>query len=203
MNRRTILLVVALCVLVWASLGTAAAAASPSSLPATAASSPTPNAPTRAAWTFAVYANEDNDLDYTWRQFTLRQLRALPANADVNVVAMVDWPAGKGVQLLRFSGRKVTVVASWPDKDFGSGETFEWFLKQVAGRYPSDHLAVDICDHGYGWRYVSYDATSNRDITMPELRSAIQRAAVPIDLLCFDACNMANIEAVHEIGRWA
>ena len=207
MKRRTILLVVALCVLVWASLGTVAAAASPAPLPVAPvapvapATGSAPTAPTHAAWTFAVYANEDNDLDYTWQQFTLKQLRALPANADVNVVAMVDWPGGKGVQLLRFSGRKVTVVASWPDKDFGAGATFEWFLKQVAARYPSDHLGVDVCDHGYGWRYVSYDATSNRDITMPELRSAIQRAAVPIDLLCFDACNMANIEAVHEIGR--
>ena len=106
----------------------------------------------------------------------------------------------KGVQLLQFSGGKVTVVASWPDKDFGSGATFEWFLKQVANRYPSDHLAVDICDHGYGWRYVSCDFTSHDRITMPELRTAIRRAATPIDILCFDACNMANIEAVSEFA---
>ena len=58
-----------------------------------------------------------------------------------------------------------------------------------------------MCDHGYGWRYISYDATSDHDIAMPALRTAIQRAATPIDILCFDACNMANIEAVHEIGR--
>ena len=187
MRRHTILVLAALGTLLCALPSTAAAASSA--------------APKHASWTFAMYANGDNDLEYTWPQFTLRALRALPANADVNVVAMIDWRSvKKGVQLLRFSGGKVTVVASWPDKDFGSGATFAWFLKLIARRYPSDHLAVDIWDHGYGWRYVSDDFTSNDRITMPELRSAIRRAAAPIDILCFDACNMANIEAVSEIG---
>ena len=174
------------------------AAESPAGAPA---QMPTPAASPKASWTFAVYANGDNNLEYTWPQFTRRQLQALPANADVNVVALIDWRSVKrGVQLLQFSGRKVTVVASFPDKDFGSGATFAWFLKLVARRYPSTHLAVDIWDHGYGWRYVSDDFTSNDRITMPELRNAIRAAAVPIDVLCFDACNMANVEAVSEIG---
>jgi photosystem II stability/assembly factor-like uncharacterized protein len=173
----------------------------PAQAPAPAASSPAATAPSPTSWTFAVYANGDNNLEYTWPQFTLRALRALPANADVNVVAMIDWHSvKKGVQLLQFSGGKVTVVASWPDKDFGAEATFTWFLKQIATRYPSTHLAVDIWDHGYGWRYISDDFTSNDRITMPELRNAIRAAAVPIDVLCFDACNMANVEAVSEIG---
>ncbi len=219
MKGRTILAAAALCVLFCASPSTAATASSPAvlssppSVPASGApdigptpagtltQTPAPTATKRAAWTFAVYANEDNDLEYSWKQFTLPALRALPANAAVNVVVMVDWRGiKKGVQLLQFSGRSVKVVASWPDRDFGSGATFEWFLKQVASRYPSDHLAVDICDHGYGWRYVSRDLTSHDRITMPELRNALHRAAVPIDILCFDACNMANVEAVSELG---
>ena len=79
MKRRTILVLAALGTLLCALPSTAAAASSA--------------APRHAAWTFAVYANEDNDLQYSWPQFTRRALRALPANADVNVVAMVDWPA--------------------------------------------------------------------------------------------------------------
>ncbi len=202
MNRPTILVLAALGALLCAWPSTAAAAASAAASAAAASSAAASSAaPRHAAWTFAMYANEDNDLQYTWPQFTLRALRALPANADVNVVAMVDWRSvKKGVQLLKFTGGKVTVAASWPDKDFGSGATFEWFLKQVASRYPADHLAVDICDHGYGWRYVSRDFTSHDRITMPELRTAIKRAATPIDILCFDACNMANIEAISEFA---
>jgi len=126
MKRRTVLAATALCLLLWAAPGAAATSALPKSAAASTGASPkrdpgldagprhvstpaprpTPaaGAPKRAAWTFAVYANEDNDLEYTWQQFTLRALRALPANAAVNVVVMVDWrSAGKGVQLLRFS----------------------------------------------------------------------------------------------------
>ena len=225
MRRRIVLVLATLGLLLWAVAGTATAA-SPTATPpppasptpftqaspgdasaaATARESPLPAAaataaPKRVAWTVAIYANADNDLEYTWPRFTLPALRELPANADVNVVALIDWRSAKrGVQLLQLSGRSVKVVASWPDKDFGAGATFTWFLKEVATRFPSDHLCVDVWDHGYGWRYVSYDATSDDDITMPELRNALHRAAVPIDVLCFDACNMANIEAVNEIG---
>jgi photosystem II stability/assembly factor-like uncharacterized protein len=214
MRRHTVFAAVTLCLLccIWPAVATAATAGAPSSpapgAPLVSASAqalaaaPSPaSAASPTSWTFAVYANGDNNLEYTWPQFTLRALRALPANADVNVVAMIDWHSvKKGVQLLQFSGDKVTVVASWPDKDFGAGTTFTWFLRQIATRYPSTHLAVDIWDHGYGWRYVSDDFTSNDRITMPELRNAISAAAVPIDVLCFDACNMANVEAVSEIG---
>jgi photosystem II stability/assembly factor-like uncharacterized protein len=154
-----------------------------------------------ASWTYAIYANEDNDLEYTWWRYTLPDLRAIPASTAVNVVAMVDWSSvGKGVQLLKFSAGKVTVIASWPDKDFGSGNTFKWFLQQINTRFPAQHLAVDICDHGYGWRYVSWDETSQDQITMPQLRAAIRNAGVPLDILAFDACNMADLEVAYDMS---
>ena len=154
-----------------------------------------------ASWTYAIYANEDNDLEYTWARFTLPALKAIPASSAVNVVAMVDWSSvGKGVQLLKFSGGAVTVVASWPDKDFGSGATFKWFLQQIDARFPAQHMAVDVCDHGYGWRYVSWDDTSQNEITMPQLRAAITGAGVPLDILAFDACNMADIEVAYDMS---
>lgn len=166
------------------------------------AAAPVPAAPAPAAWTVALFVNADNDLDYTWWRFTLPALKALPANAQVNVVAMVDRP-GKagGVRLVQVSGRKTRTVASWPERNFGSGKTLKWFLKQVARRFPADHLAVSLWDHGYAWRYISRDDTSAGDrITMPELRRALQDAGVPIDVLVFDACNMASVEVLYQIG---
>ena len=171
--------------------------------PAGAASSYSPPlaTPAPAAWTFALFVNADNDLEYTWPRFTLPALKALQASDEVNVVAMIDWRSKKrGVQLVKISGRSVDVVAEWPDKDFGSGETLEWFLRQIAVRFPADHLAVDLWDHGYAWRYISRDDTSGQRINMPELRRALQEAAVPIDVLCFDACNMANVDVLYQVG---
>ncbi len=114
---------------------------------------------------------------------------------------MVDWSSvKKGVQLLKISGGTVQVVARWPDKDFGLGATFEWFLRQVSSRFPAEHLVVSGWDHGYGWRYFSHDFTSGHRITMPQLRAAIVGAGVPIDVLAFDACNMADVEVAYEMA---
>ncbi len=154
-----------------------------------------------AAWTFALFVNGDNDLAYTWPRFTLPALKALPASDDVNVVAMVDRPGAGGTWLVQVSGGTRRVVAKWGERSFGSGETLEWFLKQVRLRYPAEHYAVGLWDHGYGWRYISRDFNADdARITMPALRRALRRAGAPIDVLFLEACNMADVEVVYELG---
>ncbi len=153
-----------------------------------------------ARWTFALYVNGDNNLDYAWERFTLPALQRIPASAGLNVVAMVDLPGKKEVKLYQISGPTVTEIASFPSKDFGSAVTFAWFLKQVHLRFPSDHLAVTGWDHGYGWRYFSRDFTSGTKITMPALRSALLSARVHVDVLAFDACNMAQVDVADTVA---
>jgi photosystem II stability/assembly factor-like uncharacterized protein len=154
-----------------------------------------------AAWTYALYVNADNDLQYAWPQFTVPALEQIPPSDQVNVVAMVDLHSTRGTRLVRFSGGTMTTVATFPEKDFGSGSTFEWFIKQVHTRFPSQHLAVTVWDHGYGWHYFSWDDTSRDAITLPEMRSAITGAGVPLDILAFDACNMADIDDVYDAAK--
>ena len=188
MQRRVIVFgaLLALC----ATLGVAAAGS--------ASASSGPAAP--AAWTIAVYANGDNDLMYTWPLYTLPALRGIPASPDVDVVVMLDRPQKDGVWLYEISGPRVTLVHHYPmERDFGSGATFEWFLKQIHARFPSRHLLVDGWDHGFGWQYFSRDTTSNDRILLPELRKAIAGAGAPIDILSFDACNMADADVAYEL----
>jgi len=212
LKRLVVFVSVCALVLVWFALASGGGlAASPGAAPLASAAAPAGSpaaAPaasssrTEAAWTYAIYDNGDNNLMYCWKQFTLPALEALPANPDVNVVVMLDYRKVKqGVKLLKISGHDVQVIASWPDRDFGSGKSFAWFLRQVHTRFPSQHLAVVGCDHGYGWRGFSWDSTSGDDnVTMSKLRAAITEAAVPIDILSFDACNMADVEAIYDIG---
>ena len=164
---------------------------------ARAASSPAP----QAAWTIALYANGDNDLMYTWPRFTLPALERIPPNGAVNVVAMLDKPRKDGAWLSRISGPSVETVKHFTDeRNFGSGATFEWFLEQIHARFPSDHLLVVGWDHGYGWHYFSKDFTSSDKILLPELTKAIVDAGVPIDILGFDACNMADTDVAYELA---
>ena len=110
MKRLVVFVSVCALVLVWLALASGGGlAASPGAASPSAASAPagSPAAPSssggraKAAWTYAMYLNADNDLAYYWKQFTLPDLRALPANPDVNIVAMVDYRLPKkGVKLV-------------------------------------------------------------------------------------------------------
>ena len=152
-------------------------------------------------WTVAVYANGDNDLEYTWPRFTLPALKRIPVSPDLNVVALLDKESRTGSFLYRISGPEVTTVKHFrTERDFGKGETFQWFLEEVHARFPSDHLIVVGWDHGYGWRYFSNDFNAGDRITMPELRAALEGAGVSVDILAFDACNMGDVEVAWDVA---
>jgi photosystem II stability/assembly factor-like uncharacterized protein len=152
-------------------------------------------------WTIALYVNADNDLEYSWPRFTLPALKRIPVSPQLNVVALVDKEAKTGSFLYRISGSEVTTVKHFArERNFGKGETFRWFLEQVHARFPSDHLIVSGADHGYGWRYFSWDYTADDRITMPELRASLAGAGIPVDILAFDACDMGDVEVAWDVA---
>ncbi|HTX69784.1 MAG TPA: clostripain-related cysteine peptidase [Thermoleophilia bacterium] len=154
-----------------------------------------------ADWTVAVYANGDNDLMYTWPMYTRPALQGIPPSADVNVVVMLDKPKKDGAWLYKVSGASVQLVRQYSkERDFGSGATFEWFLGQVHRMFPSKHLLVDGWDHGFAWHRFSRDFASNDAILLPQLTRAIRRSGVHIDILAFDACNMADVSVASALS---
>ena len=153
------------------------------------------------SWTLAIYVNGDNNLERYWEDFSRPALENIPANSDVNIVAMMDWVAQNGSSLYEISGGVVTLVDTYEEMNYGDGATFQWFLTEIATLYPSDKLGITMWDHGYAWRYISDDSTSGDEITMDELQTAIEGAGVSIDILSFDACNMAAVEVVYEVAQ--
>ncbi len=154
-----------------------------------------------ASWTLAIYVNGDNDLERYWEDYSRPALENIPANSDVNIVAMMDWVAQNGSSLYEISGGVVTLIDAYEEMNYGDGATFQWFITEVSTLYPSDKLGITMWDHGYAWRYISNDQTSDDKITMDELQTAIEGAAVSIDILSFDACNMAAVEVVYEVAQ--
>ncbi len=150
------------------------------------------------SWTLALYVNGDNNLEDEWDGTSLPLLLNIPANSEVNIVAMVDLKSTDGTDLVEISGGSWNVVNSYPEKNFGDGATLQWFITEIATLYPSDNLGITMWDHGYGWIECSYDETSWDRIRMNEMKAAIEGANVHIDILSFDACNMGNIEVAYE-----
>ena len=153
------------------------------------------------SWTLAIFVSADNNLESYWDSASLPGLLSLPANDAFTIVAYIDRLSTDGTEVVEISGSEYSVAATYDEMNFGDGPTFEWFLEDVALNYPSDKLAVIAWDHGYAWRYISDDDSSGGDrITMPEFQGAIEGAGVYIDVLAFDACNMAAIEVEYQVA---
>lgn len=156
---------------------------------------------TSETWTLALFVSGDNNLERYWDDISLPSLLRLPANDGLTVVAFVDRLSTTGTEVVEISGDSWGVVEEYPEMNFGDGATFQWFLEEVNENYGSDKLAVVAWDHGYAWRYISDDDSSNGSrITMPQFQAAIENAGVYIDVLAFDACNMASIEVIYQIS---
>ncbi len=154
------------------------------------------------SWTLAIFVSGDNNLESYWDSASLPGLLNLPANDAFTIVAFVDRLSTEGTEVVEISGSEYSVVATYEEMNFGDGATFQWFLEEVDLNYPSDKLAVIAWDHGYAWRYISDDDSSDGDrITMPEFQAAIEGAGVYIDVLAFDACNMAAIEVEYQVAQ--
>ena len=153
------------------------------------------------SWTVALYVNGDNNLERYWGEVSRLALERIPASDGLKIVAMVDWVAENGTYVYEISGGTTTEISTHTEENFGDGATFSRFLTDVVAPIESDNVAVIGWDHGYAWRYFSDDETSGDDrITMPELQAAIETAGVYMDILAFDACNMAAIEVAYQVS---
>ena len=153
------------------------------------------------SWTVALYVNGDNNLERYWGEVSRLALERIPTSDGLKIVAMVDWVAENGTYVYEISGGITTEISTHTEENFGDGATFSRFLTDVVAPIESDNVAVIGWDHGYAWRYFSDDDTSGDDrITMPELQAAIEAAGVYMDILAFDACNMAAIEVAYQVS---
>jgi hypothetical protein len=162
-------------------------------------SSSAASGPRQDNWTVALYIAGDNNLEVAWDMYTLDALLALPSSKRVNVVAMVDLLSTDTIELLEFSGDTYTVVQTYEDMDTGDGNNFRFFLDEIETMYPAENTCIIPWDHGGSWiGFCSDDNYERSIITMEEFSTALTEAALPIDILAFDACLMSSVEVAYE-----
>lgn len=151
-------------------------------------------------WTIAVYGDvDDTQLEDAWDRYTSPALAGIPTNDKVSIVAAADRFGVPGTELIEYSDGVATVVDTEPEQNFGHPDTLAWFIQTVAVRYPSNHLAVMLWDHGGGWYGVCWDDTDDDYLTIDEVSAGISSAGAYIDILGFDCCMMASIEVAYEV----
>jgi hypothetical protein len=153
-----------------------------------------------ASWTFAIYVAADNSLEPYWEKTTLPFLQAVPASDDVNIVALLDMKSTSGIEIVKVSGSTVTTVETYGEMDTGDPATLAWWVDRATTLWPSTNFGLSLWDHGFGWQYICSDDTSASSINMTELESAFTDAGEMVDVLAFDACNMAMAEVAYALS---
>lgn len=148
-------------------------------------------------WTVMVYMDGDNNLESA-TVTDLREMMMAGSTAEVNIVVLVDTLSGPA-DLVYVNQGSTTLLEAWGEVNMADPVTLQTFITRAVALYPAENYVLDFWDHGGGIMGVCWDDTSNSDkLTMTELRSAIVNAGVAIDVVLFDACDMAQAEIAHQ-----
>lgn len=160
------------------------------------------NAPSQAQWTFIVYIVGDNNLDAYVPLDIETELAPAGSNEDVAVVALADRAAtAEWTQTLLFyvtQGMEATpenAVEDWGEANMGDPQTLIDFVQWAKTTYPADHYALSLWNHGWSWRpdHSMRDDTDNDTLDQHEFEAVLDQVG-PIDVIMYDACQMATIE---------
>jgi len=87
--------------------------------------------------------------------------------------------------------------------DMSNPETLTKFIVDAMKKYPSDHVAVILNDHGGGFTGAMADDHDGDFASTPMLKQAFQDAekitGKKVDIIGFDACLMAETEVAYEL----
>jgi hypothetical protein len=163
--------------------------------------------PPRAKWTVMVYISGDNNLeDYVVKDIEL-ELAATGSSADVQVVALADrgpgydtsygdWQTTKLFHVTQgMTAAPENAVDDWGERNMGDPQTLIDFVTWTKSNYPADHYALYFWGHGWNWHpgYVMSDDTDADALDVEDVKAALPSIGF-IDVVGFDACNMASIE---------
>lgn len=170
-------------------------------------------------WTFFVYMAADNNLNPEADE-NIAQMVKSSSSLNVYIVVHLNIKRAnesKKTQKLVIQNGKISQIGATTVEDSGSDVTFLNALKWAVTDYPSDHLLVDLWDHGTGslnrnaivHRGVCYDDSTGHYMTDLMYKRAFDvivnqyRGGQKIDILAFDACLMADIEVAFTLQNYA
>lgn len=170
-------------------------------------------------WLFFVYMAADNSL---WQEADVNIAQIVEASKTQNAYIVVYLNIKRNGQkkqsqlFLIQDGQKTQIGATGAD-DSGDYKTLIKTLSTAVTDFPSDHVLVDLWNHGSGplnrtmleHRGVCYDDTTGNYMTDLGYKQALDtivhqyRGGKKIDIVAFDACLMADLEVDYALAPCA
>jgi len=150
-----------------------------------------------AEWTFMIYVCADNDLEPYWAP-NLEALESVGSTSDVHFVALVDLDSEDGSELIHIEQGTHTVVETYSEQNLGDPQVAINFITTVQSYWPANRYVLDFWDHGNGFESVCWDQGDEDWLDCPKLGQIMDTVGF-IDIVAFDACDMAHAEAYYEL----
>jgi len=170
----------------------------------------------KTKWTVMIYLDGDNNLESSAINDVL-EMASVGSNEDVSIVIMFDrseyydtsyndWTYTRIFYVVKgFEPYPYNALENLGEQNMGDPNTLYSFVTYVIENYPSDKYILVLWDHGSGWEGCCLDDSHNSDILDTwEIRLALNwvKSDYPnfhLDIIGFDACLMASLEAAYEI----
>jgi len=168
-------------------------------------------------WLFMNYIAADCNLkEYQERNIDNQEMTGSDANT--HIVAMIDVGHENNPLSGEWAGCRTFYVTkdTTPDHikspvvqdhgqnmDLSNPATLTEFIVTTMKKFPSDHVALILNDHGGGFTGALADDSDGGFMSTPQLKQALADAekitGKKIDIVGFDACLMAESEVAHEL----
>jgi len=163
----------------------------------------------RAKWTFMVYLNGDNDLEYvaTQSQGKIKWMEGVGSSDYLNIVYQFDaLDLFEGTRRFYVNSNHTSeLIENMDEQNMGDPETLIDFVSWASSNYPAEKYCLVFLGHGCGWQNgFCYDETSGKDyLSMSELKYAMNQInnhlGEKIDIVLFDSCLMAMTEVYYQL----
>lgn len=152
------------------------------------------------AWTLIFYIAANNDLEEALLQ-QRESLSSAARNLNVNIVAL--WEGNWNSAYMAFTPWGVEKIPK-PDLNTGDQQTLRDFVTWAIQRYPANHYALIISNHGQGFSGTSVDYSSQKDwLTVKETDQALVGIYPKPDIIYMDACLMATLDSAYQLAPHA
>lgn len=158
-------------------------------------------------WTVMLYSAGDNNLR-RYLYDDINELETVGSDKNTNIITLMDqgssncriYDLEKDSDLSRINS---PVLKEMGNTDMANPLVLADFIRFSMKNYPAENYALIISDHGGGWEGAVEDDSYNNWMTMEKLKKCLEIAKSQtgnkIDVLGFDACLMANTEAVYQL----
>jgi len=168
-------------------------------------------------WNWLIYMSGDSSLSSEVDD-DLSLITANPLPDYLNIIVLADQKGDSDTKayIIDSSGKEEIPLSlinpAWSKElRLDEVDVLADFLNWSHNSYPSENTFLELWGHGKAWIYAVYEGSDSRSMNARELGTALQEGlglhentgktgnrSLPLDILGFDECAMANIEAMME-----